>query len=43
MRAAGRTQEERMSAGCWLDADSERLYNQYTLAEKLKLYAATAI
>ena len=43
MRVAGKTQEERMSAGCWLDADSERLYNQYTLAEKLKLYAATAI
>ena len=43
MREAGLSQEARMSAGCWLDADSERLYNQYTLAERLELYAATAI
>ena len=43
LRVGGKTQQERMSAGCWLDKDSEQLYNQFSLAERLKIYAATAI
>ena len=42
-RRAGKSQEERMAAGCWLAQDSERLYNDYTLEERADLFSATAI
>ena len=42
-RRAGKSQEERMAAGCWLNQDSERLYNDYTLEERAELFSATAI
>ena len=32
-----------MAAGCWLDRDSEQLYNDMTDAEREELFANTVV
>ena len=43
MRQAGVSQDLRMAAGCWLDRDSEQLYNDMTDAEREALFANTVV
>ena len=37
------SQDLRMAPGCWLDRDSEQLYNDMTDAEREALFANTVV
>jgi hypothetical protein len=43
LRRSGVSQDLRMAAGCWLDRDSEALYNDMSDTEREALFAHTAV
>ena len=43
LRRAGVPQDLRMAAGCWLDANSEQLYNELSARERIEVFGSCAL